>query len=88
MSSSAPSQLTSSALAARQQIQDAQMPTNQDMILDRAGLHRAPVVTASTASINSSKSSIQNPPGSVVVPCRARGMPMDHNFKASQMSIQ
>jgi hypothetical protein len=26
----------------------------------------------------------QKPPGSVVVPCRARGMPVDHNFKVSR----
>jgi hypothetical protein len=24
---------------------------------------------------------LQKTPGSVIVPCRARGMPMDHNFK-------
>jgi len=84
----APGQLTSSALAARQQIQDAQMPpgqTNQDTILNRAGLHRAPMGVPSSSSIAGSTStglmSIQKPPGSVVVPCRARGMPMDHNFK-------
>ena len=87
LGNSAPSQLTSSVLAAHQQIQGAHMSTNQDSILDRAGLHRAPVVASCSASVapSSSNSSIQKPPGSVVVPCRARGMPMDHNFKASQM---
>jgi hypothetical protein len=28
-----------------------------------------------------SKSEVEKSPGSVIVPCRARGMPMDHNFK-------
>jgi hypothetical protein len=30
--------------------------------------------------------SIPRAPGSVVVPCRARGMPMDHNFRVSLLS--
>lgn len=85
------SQLTSSALAARQQIQDAQLPpgqTNQDTILNRAGLHRAPTGLTSSSSVAGSTStgtvSTQRPAGSVIVPCRARGMPMDHNFKVSR----
>lgn len=30
---------------------------------------------------DASKEEIEKTPGSVIVPCRARGMPMDHNFK-------
>lgn len=30
-----------------------------------------------------SKVEVEKSPGSVIVPCRARGMPMDHNFKVS-----
>ena len=33
------------------------------------------------AEVAQSKDTFQKTPGSVVVPCRARGMPMDHNFK-------
>ena len=29
------------------------------------------------------KEEVEKTPGSVIVPCRARGMPMDHNFKVS-----
>ncbi len=32
---------------------------------------------------DSGKEEFQKTPGSVIVPCRARGMPMDHNFKVS-----
>ena len=30
---------------------------------------------------NNTKEELEKTPGSVIVPCRARGMPMDHNFK-------
>jgi hypothetical protein len=33
------------------------------------------------------KDAFQKTPGSVVVPCRARGMPMDHNFKTAYFVI-
>jgi len=36
---------------------------------------------------SSEKESFQKTPGSVVVPCRARGMPMDHNFKTAYFII-
>jgi hypothetical protein len=86
MISAPASQLTSSALAARQQLQDAQMApgqTNQDKILDRAGLHRAPVHSGSSVAGSTGTVSTQIPKGSSIVSCRARGMPMDHNFKVS-----
>ena len=86
MMSAPASQLTSSVLAARQQLQDAQMApgqTNQDTILDRAGLHRAPAHSGSSLAGSFCSGSTQVPPGSSIVPCRARGMPMDHNFKVS-----
>lgn len=31
------------------------------------------------------KEELEKTPGSVIVPCRARGMPMDHNFKVSSL---
>lgn len=34
-------------------------------------------------STDLNKEEIEKAPGSVIVPCRARGMPMDHNFKVS-----
>ena len=40
----------------------------------------APVAT------EGNKEELEKTPGSVIVPCRARGMPMDHNFKVSQGS--
>ena len=33
-----------------------------------------------------SKDDLEKTPGSVIVPCRARGMPMDHNFKVRAWS--
>jgi hypothetical protein len=35
----------------------------------------------STASTEKAKDDLRKTPGTVIVPCRARGMPMDHNFK-------
>lgn len=80
------SQLTSSALAACQQIQDAQMPpgqTNQDANLHRAGLLRAVATKILTPSVKETTREMERPPGPAVTPCRARSMPMDHNFKVS-----
>jgi hypothetical protein len=36
-----------------------------------------------TANAEKSKDDLRKTPGTVIVPCRARGMPMDHNFKVS-----
>jgi hypothetical protein len=44
----------------------------------------APVAAAEPAAApmaESNKEEVEKAPGSVIVPCRARGMPMDHNFK-------
>lgn len=35
----------------------------------------------------SNKDEMEKAPGSVIVPCRARGMPMDHNFKTAYFVI-
>jgi hypothetical protein len=43
-----------------------------------------PVATAEppvATMAESNKEEVEKAPGSVIVPCRARGMPMDHNFK-------
>eukprot|EP00977_Amphora_coffeiformis_P022314 scaffold10819_cov130-Amphora_coffeaeformis.AAC.1 len=39
------------------------------------------------APAETSKEDIEKTPGSVIVPCRARGMPMDHNFKTAYFVI-
>lgn len=58
-----------------------------DSILDRAGMRppapdpSAPTCRVVPSSDQATKDTFQKTPGSVVVPCRARGMPMDHNFK-------
>ncbi|GAX19978.1 hypothetical protein FisN_1Lh547 [Fistulifera solaris] len=40
-----------------------------------------------TGTSATSKSEVEKSPGSVIVPCRARGMPMDHNFKTAYFVI-
>eukprot|EP00522_Entomoneis_paludosa_P006611 CAMPEP_0172455234 /NCGR_PEP_ID=MMETSP1065-20121228/11965_1 /TAXON_ID=265537 /ORGANISM="Amphiprora paludosa, Strain CCMP125" /LENGTH=599 /DNA_ID=CAMNT_0013207693 /DNA_START=121 /DNA_END=1920 /DNA_ORIENTATION=- len=48
----------------------------------------APMVESSMpASETEGKEDIEKTPGSVIVPCRARGMPMDHNFKTAYFVI-
>lgn len=87
------------ALAARQQeLQEAHMRQEQldrqiaggggESLMDRAAL-RAQNEGAGHASAGDGggKDSFQKTPGSVVVPCRARGMPMDHNFKTAYFVI-
>ena len=37
--------------------------------------------TATAIGTEKSKDDLRKTPGTVIVPCRARGMPMDHNFK-------
>ena len=58
----------------------------QDSTLDRSELC-APASNNSVESVSelapTTKNNCTNPPGSIVVPCRARGMPMDHNFEVS-----
>lgn len=60
----------------------------RESMLERAGL-RAPTDGGGRTSTGNggSKDSFQKTPGSVVVPCRARGMPMDHNFKTAYFVI-
>jgi hypothetical protein len=41
----------------------------------------------STASTEKAKDDLRKTPGTVIVPCRARGMPMDHNFKVRCLTI-
>ncbi len=40
-----------------------------------------------SASNEKSKEELRKTPGTVIVPCRARGMPMDHNFKTAYFVI-
>lgn len=44
---------------------------------------QSPAAAAAQAP-EATKEELEKAPGSVIVPCRARGMPMDHNFKASK----
>ena len=41
----------------------------------------------STTSIPSILESGSNPPGTMILPCRARGMPVDHNFRVRAFSV-
>ena len=55
-----------------------------EAMFQRVGLRGASTadsVISGRGNGESSKDTFQKTPGSVVVPCRARGMPMDHNFK-------
>lgn len=85
------------ALAARQhELQEAHMRQEQ---LDRQlGVGGAEAIMERVRAQNEGgnrassgdggvKDSFQKTPGSVVVPCRARGMPMDHNFKTAYFVI-
>ena len=45
--------------------------------------HEHQMHMTAVAPAETSKEDIEKTPGSVIVPCRARGMPMDHNFKVS-----
>lgn len=49
----------------------------------------APPVPSSSelAGLEDNKDELEKAPGSVIVPCRARGMPMDHNFKTAYFVI-
>ena len=60
-----------------------------ESLIDRAGLRTATGEGsgARTGSSANEKDCFQKTPGSVVVPCRARGMPMDHNFKTAYFVI-
>ena len=40
--------------------------------------------TGAPVATEGNKEELEKTPGSVIVPCRARGMPMDHNFKVSK----
>jgi hypothetical protein len=51
--------------------------TRSDSAADKEG-HRG-----TNANAEKSKDDLRKTPGTVIVPCRARGMPMDHNFKVS-----
>lgn len=46
-----------------------------------------PTVTTSAQDIQKTKEDFRKTPGTVIVPCRARGMPMDHNFKTAYFVI-
>lgn len=51
----------------------------------RAGFQGQPSTATSGGNlmVDAAKDERRKAPGSVIVPCRARGMPMDHNFKVS-----
>lgn len=50
------------------------------------GAAAAAAAAATATRRDSGKEEFQKTPGSVIVPCRARGMPMDHNFKVCTCS--
>ena len=56
----------------------------------RAGFQGQPsaaTTTGGNATVDASKDERRKAPGSVIVPCRARGMPMDHNFKVGSSAF-
>eukprot|EP00542_Grammatophora_oceanica_P016605 CAMPEP_0194027862 /NCGR_PEP_ID=MMETSP0009_2-20130614/1901_1 /TAXON_ID=210454 /ORGANISM="Grammatophora oceanica, Strain CCMP 410" /LENGTH=605 /DNA_ID=CAMNT_0038667041 /DNA_START=88 /DNA_END=1905 /DNA_ORIENTATION=+ len=59
------------------------VPVNSPPAVEQAP-PRAPTAAEAVAQ---TKDTFQKTPGSVVVPCRARGMPMDHNFKTAYFVI-
>lgn len=85
------------ALAARQQelhevhLRQEQLERHMGSGAAEAMLERVRAQNESTARASAGdvggKDSFQKIPGSVVVPCRARGMPMDHNFKTAYFVI-
>ena len=54
---------------------------------DQAALGIATAPTTDAGFGGAGGGSIARSPGSVVVPCRARGMPMDHNFRVSRLLV-
>jgi len=51
----------------------------------RAGFQGQPsTAVSSSMTADAVKDERRKAPGSVIVPCRARGMPMDHNFKVGE----
>lgn len=64
----------------RQQLQDSWALQKTPDVASHRTLMSADALPTSLAKASTSKKS-KKPPGSVVVPCRARGMPVDHNFK-------
>mmetsp|Transcript_7030 Transcript_7030/g.16426 ORF Transcript_7030/g.16426 Transcript_7030/m.16426 type:complete len:596 (+) Transcript_7030:66-1853(+) len=62
---------------------------NQDSMRSNSSeAERAPAVAAPPpVPTEKSKEDLRKTPGTVIVPCRARGMPMDHNFKTAYFVI-
>lgn len=86
------------ALAARQQeLQEAHMRQEQldrqlgvggaESMMERVRAQSEERSNRAALGDGGVKDSFQKTPGSVVVPCRARGMPMDHNFKTAYFVI-
>lgn len=61
---------------------------SQDSIRSNSSEQERAVPVAAPAPVPSEKSKedLRKTPGTVIVPCRARGMPMDHNFKVCLLS--
>ena len=64
----------------RQQLQDSCMRQRKRNVASHQASMSADALLTSHAKASTSKK-VKKPPGSVIVPCRARGMPVDHNFK-------
>jgi len=58
---------------------------NQDSV--RGDSARAVEKKPATTAAEKNKEDLRKTPGTVIVPCRARGMPMDHNFKTAYFVI-
>lgn len=59
---------------------------NQDSLKSEPGI-AAEEKPAAVTSSEKTPEELRKTPGTVIVPCRARGMPMDHNFKTAYFVI-
>mmetsp|Transcript_110161 Transcript_110161/g.318417 ORF Transcript_110161/g.318417 Transcript_110161/m.318417 type:complete len:617 (-) Transcript_110161:142-1992(-) len=69
----------------------AETPSNSDKMQDSGKgdsvAEKQQSAQPATAAPKKTKEELRKTPGTVIVPCRARGMPMDHNFKTAYFVI-
>jgi hypothetical protein len=66
------------AMLRDERIPGGQMPRPPDVM---AVTNKPKPPSVAEPPVATDKEELEKTPGSVIVPCRARGMPMDHNFK-------
>jgi hypothetical protein len=78
------SSITGQSQLSRQQLHDTWSLQSRPGAFQRAPTAVDGLSTSHGNDVLDKSKKFQKPPGSVVVPCRARGMPVDHNFKVSR----